>query len=185
MKSLVSVILFAGLLATPISASTFVHMDDLQMVSSSKSIVRGEIVDITSFWTESGNLIATEATLKVEAIYAGSAQRVVTVRTWGGTIDGFTVEADGFPRFEKGSEVILFLEQVEGDAFHRIVNYQRGHYKVVTRLDGVTLAVPQTDDEARMLKADGTLAPAPQSVEIGRFESNLRALAIEAGRLEK
>jgi len=55
--------------------------------------------------------------------------------------DDVIVEAHGFPRFEQDEQVMLYLE-ASGDGRYRVLGYQQGHFRVVTRLDGVTQVIP-------------------------------------------
>lgn len=164
-------VLLAG--ALPATASTFVAMSQKELLARADAIVEGRIVDLESFWTESGRLIATDATLAVDEVLSGRAPRALTVRTFGGQVGAMRVEAHGFPRFEDGERVLLFLTR-DRDGTYRVLGYQLGHYRVVTRLDGVTLAVPQTDDGMRLVGPNGTLAPAPGSVRLDEFKTRIR-----------
>lgn len=172
--SLLALYLLA-LAAVPAAASTFVAMSESELVAKSPTIVQGTIVDVTSSWTESGRLIATDAVIRVSETLRGNAAELVTVRTFGGEVNGIRVEAHGFPMFEKDREVILFLERgLDKAGRYSVVGYQQGHYRVVKRLDGVTLAVPQVDDGMRFVNAMGKAAPAQKSVEIGVFKNALQ-----------
>lgn len=174
MKKLVALsILTLCLAALPLSASTFVALSESELVGTSKLIVRGEITTVDSHWTESGRLIVSDVVVEVSKTYFGNAPAEITVRTAGGQVGAIRVEAHGFPTFEKGREVILFLESAT-DGTYSVVGYQQGHYRVVERLDGVTLSVPQVEDGVRYLRPDGSAAAVQQSVEIGVFERALK-----------
>lgn len=177
MKKFVFVLLLAAIVAVPVSASTFVAMDLEEMTTRADAVVQGEIVEVESFWTESGRLIVTEATLRVEETLVGKTRPNVTIRTAGGEVGGLMVEAHGFPVFERGEKVLVFLKRGAAAGTVEVLGYQQGHYRVVTRLDGVTLAVPQAEEGFRALRKDGSLAPAASSVEIDQFKNTVRALA--------
>ena len=74
-------------------------MTTKDLVAASDTVVRGRVVSVESFWNDPHTLIVTEAVFEVETPLVGTAPRYVTLRTAGGTVDGFTVEASGFPRF--------------------------------------------------------------------------------------
>lgn len=175
--ALVAVLFLA---ATPLAASTFLHMSPRELVAGADALVRGEVIELESFWSESGRVIVTEATIAVEAAILGQVPSIVTVRTFGGQVGDVRVEAHGFPRFEPGERVLLFLERHEDDTL-RVLGYQQGQFRVVTRLDGVTLAVPMVDEDARFLTRDGRVAPEPRSLEIGLFTDTVLRLAGPAG----
>ena len=161
----------------PATASTFVAMSPEALVAQADAVIQGEVVNLSSFWTESDRLVATEALVTVDEVIAGDAPSTVTVRTFGGQVGDFKVEAHGFPTFQRNERVLLFLEWNADEDAYRVLGYQQGQFRVVTRLDGVTLAVPMVDEGARFFHADGRLAPEPRSTEIETFKSTVRDLA--------
>lgn len=172
--------------ALPATASSFIALSENELVAQSPTIVQGKVIDVRSSWTESGRLIATDAKIRVTETLRGEAANVVVVRTFGGEVNGMRVEAHGFPSFEKGREVLLFLDRGLDKAGHySVVGYQQGHYRVVKRLDGVTLAVPQVDAGMRFVDAYGKAAPVQKSVEIGAFKNALRSHLDRLGGLGK
>ena len=182
-KVVVALVATLALAAIPAAASTFVHMSPKELIAEADTVVQGRVVQLDSFWTESGRLIATEAMVEVEETLLGAAPGTVAVRTFGGQVGDVKVEAPGFPRFEQGERVLLFLERSPDDGTVRVLGYQQGHFRVVTRKDGVTLAVPMVDDDARFLTRDGKLGPAPRSLEIGYFKQQVEKVAASVGRL--
>jgi hypothetical protein len=127
-------------------------------------------------------MIITEATIEVEQTLLGEAPPVVRVRTFGGQVGDFRVEAEGFPRFEAGSRVMLFLESEPADGSLRVLGYQEGHFELVDRLDGVRMVVPMVDANARYLTRTGQPAPEPRSLEISAFKAFVRDTARSVGR---
>lgn len=171
-----------GLVATPLAASTFVAMTEDELISQSDMVIQGEVINIQSNWSQSGRIIVSDAMIRVDEVLVGNSPRVVRVRTIGGQVNDFVVESHGFPAFEEGEKVILYLYEEPSDRTLRVLGYQQGYFRVVTRLDGVTLAVPQVDEEARLLRPNGTAVPVPASVEIGAFKSRVRDTARRLGR---
>lgn len=176
-------ILFA-LVAAPLAASTFVAMTEDELISQSDMVIQGEVINIQSNWSQSGRIIVSDAIIRVDEVLVGDSPRVVRVRTIGGQVNDFVVESHGFPSFDEGERVILYLYEEPSDRSLRVLGYQQGYFRVVTRLDGVTLAVPQVDEEARLLRPDGTPVPVPRSVEIGAFKSRLLNAARRLGRAD-
>jgi hypothetical protein len=173
-----------GLLAIPLPASTFVAMTEAELISQSDRVIQGEVVNVRSHWTQSGRMVVTDATIRVDEVLIGDSPGVIQVRTFGGQVNDFIVETHGFPVFQKGKQVILYLYEEPSDRSLRVLGYQQGHFRVVTRLDGVTLAVPQVDGNGRLLRPDGSLVPIPASVEIGAFKNRLLAAAEKLGRTD-
>ena len=166
----------------PVLASTFVAMTEDELVAQSDRVIQGEVINIQSRWSNSGRIIVSDARVRVDHSLLGRGPAVVTVRTVGGEVNGFNVEAHGFPAFDAGEKVILYLRREASDDSLRVLGYQQGYYRVVTRRDGVTLAVPQVDGDVQMLRADGSRVAAPASVEIGLFRARLKARAERLGR---
>lgn len=172
------ILLMAVLLAAlPAAASTFLAMSQEEMVAGSEAVVQGKVTALESFWSDSGRVILTEATVEVEEVLAGDAPPVVTVRTFGGQVGDVVIEAHGFPRFQPDERVVLFLNRDDGDDSLRVLGYQLGHYRVVKRLDGVTLAVPQVDEDVPFLTPSGKPVPAPASLRFNDFKAGIRATA--------
>jgi hypothetical protein len=181
-RSILGAMLALALLATPVLASTFVALDSERMVGGSDAVVQGRVIGVESFWDEQGRIIVTEARVLVEEAILGSPESIVLVRTPGGSVGDFLVEAHGFPRLERGAEVILFLDGARADGSRRLVGHQQGHYGVVERLDGVRMAVPAIEEGVRFLLPSGRPMPEPQSIEVEELKSRVRAIAERVGR---
>lgn len=173
------------LAAVPATASTFLAVSPQQLVRQADAIVQGKVIQLDSFWSESGRLIVTEAIVAVEEVLVGQAPSTVAVRTAGGQVGDILVEAHGFPKFADGERVLLFLAFDAETGTHRVLGYQQGHFRIVTRLDGVTLAVPMVEGGARYLTASGELAPEPKSVELGSFKAAIRTFAERSERIQQ
>jgi hypothetical protein len=167
------------LAAVPASASTFLHVSREELTAKAAAVVVGDVLEVESFWSDDGRIIVTEARVLVEEALVGDSPSVVLVRTFGGTVNGFTVEAHGFPTFAKGERLLLFLEndrRVQGA--HRVLGYQEGKYRIVRDGSGREMAVPTVDGGAQLLKADGRPAPAPRAFAL----EDMREQIIESGR---
>lgn len=167
-----------ALAAVPASASTFLAMSDVELVTQADAVVQGRIVKQSSRWDDAGRVIVTDALVRVQSVLAGKAPKFVTVRTAGGEVGDYGVEAVGFPKFEPREKVLLFLLD-SGDGTSRVLGYQQGHFQVVKRKDGVKLAVPRTEDGAAFLRRDGTLKPERQSMRLRDFKRGVRRLVLE------
>jgi hypothetical protein len=171
------------LLAAPASGSTFLHMSRAELSKQAVAVVVGEVLEVSSFWTKSGQIIVTEAMVEVEDTLLGGSASVVVVRTFGGTVNGYTVEAHGFPTFAKGERVLLFLEndRTERDT-HRVLGFQEGKYLVSTNQAGAEIAVPHVDGGARLLGKDGRPAPPLRAIPLADLRDEIRDHARQAGR---
>lgn len=172
--------LVAGI--TSASASMFVAMTAEQLIDEADAVIQGRVIRLESRWDENGRIVVTEATVEVTDTIVGEAAPEIVVRTPGGKVADFRVEAIGFPQMYMGEEVILFVKADRAIGASRIVGHQQGHFEVVTRKDGVTLAVPRIEEDAAFLLPSGKPMPQPRSSELGAFKGRLRA---EAARLGK
>jgi hypothetical protein len=172
--------LCALLLATalPAGASTFTAMSQAQLVAQSAAVVEGRVIKVDSFWTPSGRIIVSEAMVQVEDVIAGAAPSVAVVRTFGGTVQGYTVEAHGFPKFEVGQRVVLFL--ASGDPA-RVTGYRLGQYRIEDR-SGVAVAVPTLEAGIALLTPDGRPAPRPRALPLETLKDQIRAHAARIAR---
>lgn len=181
-RFLIPVLLFA-LAAVPLAASTFVAMNHAQLIAESQAVVQGEVLKVHSFWDPTGRVVMSEALIRVEETILGEAPSIVRVQTFGGNVDGFIVEAHGFPEFKPGERMILFLGP-EKDAVTRVTGYQFGQYRVQKDKAGVEFAVPALDLGANVLTKDGKPFARPQAMRLDTFKQRLVDTARQAGRLE-
>ncbi len=168
--------LAVGLLALPAAASTFVAMDQAQLVAASDAVIQGRVLEVDSFWNRGATAILTEAKIQVDDVLAGDAPAEVTVRTFGGKVGDYYVEAVGFPTFHRDDEVVLFLQRGKDQSL-RVTGYQLGQYRVVPNSRGGFDARPEVGQGLRLLYADGTPAPAPKALALSTLKSQVRQLA--------
>ncbi len=181
MKRLVSIGLLLLAVAVPVSASTFLRMTQGELIRGSAAVVQGEVLKVSSFWDSTGRVIVTEAQVQVEEKIFGNAPSVVVVRTFGGTVDGYTVEAHGFPAFRAKERVLLFLE-AEKDGASRVAGYQQGQFRIVRDQAGVEMAVPTVDPETHIVGRDGRPAAKAQTIRLDVLKNSIRSEARQAGR---
>jgi len=181
MKRLVSVcLLLAMAAAVPVGASTFLKMSQRDLIRDSAAVVQGHVVKVSSFWDTTGRIIMSEALVRVEDKVFGEAPSVVVVRTFGGTVGGFTVEAHGFPKFQVDDHLLLFLEPEE-DGATRVTGYQQGQFHLVQDKAGALLAVPAFDG-ANLLTRDGHVAAPAKAIPLDELKASIRNDARRAGR---
>jgi hypothetical protein len=181
MKRLLSVcLLLVMAAAVPVGASTFLKMTQRDLVRDSAAVVQGHVVKVSSFWDPTGRIVMSEALVRVEDKVFGEAPSVVVVRTFGGTVGGFPVEAHGFPKFRVNDHLLLFLEP-EQDGATRVTGYQQGQYRVVQDKAGALLAVPAFDG-ANLLTPDGRAAAPARAVALDELKASIRNEARRAGR---
>lgn len=170
--------------AVPANASTFLHVSRGELTARAEAVVVGTVLEVESFWSDDGRVILTEAKVLVEEALVGEPASVALVRTFGGTVNGFTVEAHGFPTFAKGERLLLFLEpDRRARGAHRVLGFQEGKYRITTDKAGREIAEPTVDAHARLLTADGRPAPAPRAVALETLRDEILELGRRAGRI--
>jgi hypothetical protein len=183
MKRLMSIgLLLLSVAAVPASASTFLQMSQKDLVRASAAVVQGQVLKVSSVWEPTGRIVVTEALVRVEEKIYGEAPSVVVVRTFGGKVGDFVVEAHGFPKFQVNDRLLLYLEP-EKDGMTRVAGYQQGQYHVV-RQGGVEMAIPATEDDASVVTRDGRIAAKAQAIRLDALKESIRGEARRAGRLE-
>jgi hypothetical protein len=175
MKRLVWLGVIAVLLAAiPAMASTFLALSQDELVAQSDAVVQGRVLKVSSFWSPSGRIIQSEALVRVEDTVKGTAPSVVIVRTFGGTVGSYTVEAHGFPKFAANDHVLLFLQNAGETA--EVTGYRQGQYRIVRDKSGVEMAVP-TVEGGSLISRDGRPVPAAKAVRLETFKNMIRVAA--------
>jgi hypothetical protein len=185
MKRVVSIVLLLVVaVALPAAASTFLAMSQKDLLQHSEAVVQGQVLKVSSFWNSTGQIIVTEALVRVEETVAGSAPSVVVLRTFGGSVGGFTVEAIGFPTFRVNERMLLFLGP-EKDGAASVIGYQQGQFRIVRNRAGEELAVPAVDGGSSILSPKGGVAPNTLAVPLAALKESIRAEARQVGLLHQ
>lgn len=152
-RSLILVVVL--LLALPLAASQFIRVPFDQVARESSLIVRGSVEQTWSAWDDAHEVIYTYATVRVNRYFGeATGPDTLLVREVGGTVDGYTQQAIGFPEVRRGEDVVLLLSRWEdGAADFRIHGYNQGKYLVKNR-GGMEVLVedPMKQGEARLEK---------------------------------
>ena len=121
-------------LALPLAASQFVQLSFDQVARESDLIVRGKVESTFSAWDDAHEVIFTYATIRVNRYFGESTgPDTLVVREVGGTVDGYTQEAIGFPAIRQGENVVLFLSRWDNGSEYRIHAYNQGKFLVGNR----------------------------------------------------
>ncbi|MFP5246990.1 MAG: hypothetical protein ACLGH0_09890 [Thermoanaerobaculia bacterium] len=159
-----SLITLLLIVALPLSASQFIQLPFDQVARESAYVVRGEVTDTFSAWDSAREVIYTYATVRVTRYFGDTTgPDTLVVREVGGTVDGYTQEAIGFPAVRRGEQVVLFLSQWEDSPEFRIHAFNQGKFLVRNR-DGVEVLVedPVKQGDAR-LSRDGRFEVTPNA----------------------
>ena len=119
-------------LAIPMSASQFQELSFDQIAREAKYVVRGQVIDTWSQWDDAREVIYTYATVRVNRYFGETTgPDVLMVREVGGTVDGYTMEAIGFPMIRRGEQIVAFLSEDGSDL--RIHAFNQGKFLVRER----------------------------------------------------
>jgi hypothetical protein len=169
----------------PAGASTFLEVSHEELVEKADAIVQGRVIDVASFWNRQGTVIMTEAVVEVEDTILGRDRSHVRVVTFGGTVGDYRIVAEGFPTFEKGQRVLVFLEPARRgeDGAQRVLGYRQGEFDIRQDKEGREIAVAAWEaDTVHIVRKDGTEAQAPRAMVLSELKSWIRETAARMGR---
>jgi len=133
MKLFRSLVLLSALaLSLPsLPATTVIPPTFDQLVTEAETIFEGTVTGLRSEWTGEGanRHIVTYVTFKIEDTIKGTLGAEYTIRMFGGTVDGHTIEVTDAPRFKAGDRDILFVTQ-NGTQFIPLVGIMHGRFHV-------------------------------------------------------
>jgi hypothetical protein len=108
-----------------------------ELVTKAETIFEGTVTGSRSEWTGEGSNrhIVTYVTFKIEDAIKGAPGSDYTLRMFGGTVDGQTIEVTDAPRFKVGDRDILFVEN-NGTQFIPLVGIMHGRFHVQPDANG-------------------------------------------------
>jgi len=172
-----------AVVAAAAEGSTFLALSQEELTAGAAAVLQGRVLEVESFWNAERTAILSEALVSVDEVLVGRAPSVVRVRTFGGTVAGYTIEAHGFPRFAPGEETLLFLYREPGDGSVRVYGYQQGQYRIETR-GGERVAVPMIGERVRLLAPNGAVMRPAGPLPLAELREQVRELGRRLGRLE-
>lgn len=109
-----------------------------ELVTNAEMIFEGTVTTMRSEWTGQGadRHIVTYVSFKIEDAIKGPLGAEYTIRMFGGTVDGQTMEVTDAPRFKVGDRDILFVEH-NGTQFIPLVGIMHGRFHVLPDETGV------------------------------------------------
>jgi hypothetical protein len=126
------------LLAVPAARATTVIPPTFdELVAEAETIFEGTVTAMRSEWTGQGadRHIVTYVTFKIEDAIKGTLGADYTIRIFGGTVDGQTVQVTDAPRFKVGDRDILFVQH-NGTQFIPLVGIMHGRFHVQPDANG-------------------------------------------------
>jgi hypothetical protein len=118
-------------LAAVASATTVIPPSFDELVNEAEVIFQGTVTNVRSQWIGEGvqRHIVSYVTFKVQDALKGDPGKETTLRMFGGTIDGQTMQASDAPTFKVGDRDVLFVEH-NGTQFIPLVGIMHGRYRV-------------------------------------------------------
>jgi hypothetical protein len=136
------------LVALPLSASQFIRQPFDKVVRDSVVVVRGTVGPVQASWNDSHEVIFSRTFVQVDEFLAGNGPSLIPLREAGGTVDGYTQDAIGFPALREGERVILFLTKWDDGADdYRIAAYGQGKWLVRVARDGSEFVTPDPAEQ--------------------------------------
>ncbi len=126
-----------ALVSAPALATTMIPLDLAALTERAEEVVAGTVKKTEARWTSSHDAIYTDVTITVERSMTGNlaVSRDVVVRREGGSVDGIGMQVFGAPSFNKGDEVVVFLEHRGLQRY--VVGMAQGKLDLFTTSDGV------------------------------------------------
>jgi hypothetical protein len=157
------VLLFISCLALTIAtvqATTVIPPTFDQLVNDAEMIFESTVSSMRSEWAGQGSErhIVTYVTFKIEDPIKGAPGVEYTLRMFGGTVDGQTIEVADAPRFKIGDRDILFVEH-NGTQFIPLVGIMHGRFHVQTDETGLNQIIAKDNG-----------APLAQVTKLGQDE---------------
>lgn len=168
------------LLLAPVGAraSVMVRATLEELATEATLVVRGTVTSTEGRLSGDGRKIYTRAIVEVAQAYKGAAAGPLIVHAPGGSFAGRGQLVHGAPRFDRGDELVLFLqkkaESPEGTIWG-VVAMSQGLLAVTTDATGVLLVAPELDGLELVEPDTKTPAARPVAVPLEAFEARLRA----------
>ena len=161
MRRLLVLLVALFLLPAVTRALTVVPRTFDELVARASAAFKGTVTAIDPQWVGTGAArhIVTFVTFRVDETYKGDAASAWTLRFFGGTVDGTTMEVPDMPRFAVGQTAVLF-EAGNGQQFCPLVGVHQGRFHVTRDSAGVERIT--TDDHS----------PVTSTAEIGQLEAD-------------
>jgi len=121
------VIVTALLAVTTLHATTLARLNIDQLAVAAEDIARVRCASVESRWEDGA--IWTVMTFNVVETMKGNLPSQVTVRLPGGRIGHLTATVDGTPKFNPGSDAIVFLERARSREF-TVTGWVQGTFRI-------------------------------------------------------
>ena len=107
-------VLALALMSGVARAMTLVPMTTAEMVEAADWVVRGTVESATVGWNESGTMVYTWTTIRVDEPYGPAARKCpaqLVICQPGGRVGNRVCVVPGMPEYRRGEDVVVFLER--------------------------------------------------------------------------
>lgn len=131
---IVLAVMLVTLWASSVAATVMLYVDLAKLVELSDVIVQGRVIDQTTTPDAKTGRPMTVSTLRVERVFLGDVGDTVQFKQWGGEVDGLVSRVPGDAQFEPYEEVVIFLDDGEGQyaGMRYLTALSQAKYKVVS-----------------------------------------------------
>jgi hypothetical protein len=132
-RLLVLLTLLAGITLCSLSATgaTVKRMDIATLTHEAKDVVIGKVTKVESNWATDRHQIMTQITVDVSESFKGVSSGTIQISQIGGVVGDVRATAGGFPTFEEGKDVLLFLNDNPAGIIPT-VGLGQGKYDILT-----------------------------------------------------
>jgi hypothetical protein len=175
-----------ALTLSAVRATTVIPPSFDQLVNQAEMIFQGTVTDLRPQWMGEGaeRHIVTFVTFKIDDPIKGALNQSYTIRMFGGTLDGQTMEVTDSPRFKIGDRDILFVEN-NGTQFIPLVGIMHGRFRIQTEASGRECIAKDTgapvSDPAK-LGLDEKAAATGQALSTAEFKAAIRRKLADAAK---
>ncbi len=176
-----ALVLAVGLAAAPaaVHATVMVKLAQEQHLAQSELVVRVVVGPAATRWNEDETRILTLTRLEVREYLKGDGPTQLTLRQFGGTLEGMTLTVPGDGHLRAGEEAVLFLRRGAGVVY--LTAMAQSVYEVVATPQGPMVHRDLHDVEFAAPNERGALvaseAPEEPDQALGRFTELLRSVA--------
>lgn len=122
-QALLTLVVVAALAPSPAPAAV-VYQGVAELTTEAGQIVIGDVVEVTSDWDDTHELIKSRIVVSVDHYLVGEGGGTEVLEMSGGTVGDVTLHVSVLPVFEVGDHLVLFL----GDSEIRLVGSFQGAY---------------------------------------------------------
>lgn len=170
-------------LGVALHATVIVPIEFRELVIGAPVILHGQVVEVKGGWSEGRRAVVTFVTVAVADYLKGELGPTVTVRVPGGQLGRYRTIFVGAPEFQKGEEVVLFLNGAAAE-YPYIVGLNQGAYRVLPDSRSgqriVTTPVVMSkggDAPERIVRGE----PSRKPLEIDAFRDAVRQILAQRG----